>query len=152
MIMDALDRAENYYQMHPAFAKAFAFLTQEGLSATPAGRYEIEGNRLFCIITKAHGKSREEVRLEAHRKYIDIQYIIEGEDEMGWKPVDSCTSVDQEYNADTDILFYGDAPWQWTAVRAGSFAIFHPRDAHAPMVGNGEIHKVVIKVALDWPK
>jgi len=149
IIIDKLDRAESYYHMHPAFEKAFAFLRQDGLAELSAGRHEIDGDHLFCIISKGPGRSRAEAKLEAHRKYVDIQYVIAGTDEMGFKPTADCTLTDTSYDADKDIEFFKDQPDSWTEVPAGSFVIFFPQDAHAPLVSSGEIHKAVLKIAVE---
>ncbi len=149
IIINKLQHAERYYKMHPAFEKAFAFLRQDGLAELPDDRYEIDGDRLFCMISKGPGRSRAEAKLEAHRKYIDIQYVIAGTDEMGWKPTADCKLIDTSYDADKDIGFFKDEPDSWTPVPAGSFVIFFPRDAHAPLVSSGEIHKVVLKVSVE---
>jgi len=149
IIINKLQHAERYFRMHPAFEKAFTFLRQDDLAELPADRYEIDGDRLFCIISKGPGRSREEAKLEAHRKYIDIQYVIAGTDEMGFKPTANCKVIDTEYDADKDIMFFKDKPDSWTQVPAGSFVIFFPKDAHAPLVSKGEIHKVVLKIAVE---
>jgi YhcH/YjgK/YiaL family protein len=149
IIIDKLQNAENYYDMHPAFEKAFAFLRQDGLAELPADRYEIDGDRLFCMISKGPGRSRSEAKLEAHRKYIDIQYVIAGTDEMGFRPTADCKLIDTNYDADKDIGFFNDRPHSWTPVTAGSFVIFFPQDAHAPLISSGEIHKVVLKIAVE---
>jgi len=146
---DRLDRAERYYGLHPAFQKAFAFLRQNTLPDLAPGRHDIDGDRLYCMISKGPGKKREAARLEAHRKYMDIQYIISGTDSMGWKPTAACTTPDQAYDATKDIEFFKDKPQTWTKVSAGSFAVFFPEDSHAPMVGEGEIHKAIMKVAVE---
>lgn len=149
IIVDRLERAERYCGMHPAFAEAFAFLNQSTLADLPEGRHEIAGDRLFCLISKGPGRDRAEAKLEAHRQYIDIQYVIAGTDEMGWKPTVACTLSDVRYDADKDIEFFRDEPDSWTAVAAGSFVIFFPQDAHAPLVSDGEIHKAVLKIAVE---
>ena len=149
IIIDKLQNAEDYYHMHPAFEKAFAFLRQDSLAKLPAERYEIDGDRLFCMISKGPGRSRAEAKLEAHRKYIDIQYVIAGTDEMGFKPTADCRLIDTSYDADKDIGFFNDQPDSWTPVPAGSFVIFFPQDAHAPLVSSGEIHKAVLKIAVE---
>ena len=149
IIINKLQHAERYFRIHPAFEKAFAFLSQDGLAELPEGRHEIDGDRLFCIIDKSPGRSRAEAKLEAHRKYIDIQYIIAGTDEMGWKPTADCKMIDTEYDGDKDIMFFKDQPDSWTSVPAGSFVIFFPQDAHAPLVSEGEIHKAVLKIAVE---
>ena len=149
IIIARLDEAENYFDLHLAFEKAFMFLGQGNLAELPVGRHEINGDSLFCLISKGPGKTREEARLEAHRKYIDIQYIISGTDEMGWKPTADCTIQDEVYDAEKDIEFFKDEPASWNKVPAGSFIIFFPQDAHAPMVSDGEIHKAVLKIAVE---
>lgn len=146
MITDKLEWAENYYHRHPAFKEAFEFLSSKNLSKLPIGKQEIDGDRLFYSISKGYGRSRTEAKLEAHRKYFDIQYVISGNEEMGWSPLALCDDIDTEYNVEKDIEFFNNEPEKWTQVPPGSFAIFFPEDAHAPMVGNGEIHKVVVKV------
>jgi biofilm protein TabA len=149
IIINKLQHAERYFRMHPAFEKAFTFLRRDDLAELPADRYEIDGERLFCMISKGPGRSRSEAKLEAHRKYIDIQYVIAGTDEMGWKPTADCKMIDTEYDADKDIMFFKDQPDSWTQVPTGSFVIFFPEDAHAPLVSKGEIHKAVLKVAVE---
>ena len=148
MILDRLENAENYYDMHPGFEKAFSFLRQSGLAELPFGRYEIDGDRIFCMLSKDQGRPRAEAKLEAHRKYIDIQYVIAGVDDMGWRPTSACTRVDTPYDADKDIVFFRDEPASWTEVPAGSFVIFFPEDAHAPLVSSEKIHKAVLKIAV----
>ena len=148
MIVDRLDRAERYFSLHPAFQKAFLYLRQSSWSELAPGKHEIEGERLYCLISKVPGRQRKEVRLEAHRRYIDIQYIIQGEDEMGWKPTADCTLPDPAYDEAKDLIFFNDKPGKWAKVPAGSFAIYFPRDAHAPLVSRGSIHKAVVKIAV----
>lgn len=149
IITDRLEHAEDYYHMHPAFERAFAFLRQNALAELPTGRHEIDGDRLFCIICKDRGRTRAEVKLEAHRKYIDIQYVLAGTDEMGSRPTADCKAPDAGYDAEKDIEFFKDEPEIWTKVPAGSFIIFFPEDAHAPLVSSGDIHKAVLKVAAE---
>jgi biofilm protein TabA len=149
IIINKLQHAERYFNMHPAFEKAFTFLRRDDLAELPAEKYEIDGERLFCMISKGPGRCRAEAKLEAHRKYIDIQYVIAGTDEMGWKPTADCKVIDTDYDAEKDIMFFKDPPDSWTKVPADSFVIFFPQDAHAPLVSSGEIHKAVLKVAVE---
>lgn len=149
VIMDRLENAETYFEMNPLFEKAFAFLGRSDIGELPAGRHEIDGDRLFCIISQGPGKSRAEAKLEAHRRYIDIHFIIDGVDEMGWKPTAACTIQDVSYSVKDDIEFFKDEPRTWIQVPAGSFAIFFPEDGHAPMISDRDIHKVVLKVAME---
>ncbi|HQT32348.1 MAG TPA: YhcH/YjgK/YiaL family protein [Thiobacillus sp.] len=148
MILDTLARADRYSVLHPLFARAFAFLRQAGLSTLAPGRHAIEGEQLFAIVEHCTGRTRAQAQLECHRRYIDIQLVLEGTDEMGWKPVAQCASPVTDYDAARDIRFFSDAPSSWIATPAGSFCLFFPDDAHAPLVGSGLIRKVVLKIAL----
>jgi YhcH/YjgK/YiaL family protein len=148
IIHDQIKNANLYYEMHPSFKEAFAFLQKSDLATLPAGRYDIKGDDLFCIIQRADGRSRAEAKLEAHQIYIDIQYLIGGSEEMGWSPLTACTQVDQVYDAERDIGFFKDEPQSWTQMKPGDFTVFFPADAHAPMVSTGEIHKAVVKVRI----
>lgn len=149
MIIDQLENADRYGDMHPGFAKAFAFLRRSDLAELPAERHEIDGDKLFCMISKGPGRPRSEAKLEAHRKYIDIQYVIAGDEEMGWKLTADCHVMDAPYDGVKDIMFFKDEPDSWNEVPPGSFVIFFPRDAHAPLVGDGQIHKAVLKIAVE---
>ncbi|MEN6385949.1 MAG: YhcH/YjgK/YiaL family protein [Phycisphaerales bacterium] len=149
MIVDSLERADSYYSKHPVFKEAFDFLRQPKLANIPVGRYEIKGNQLFCMISKKNGRSHAEVKLEAHQKYVDIQYVISGLEQVGWRQTSTCNLVHTKYDIEKDICYFDDEPKMWTQIQPGSFVIFYPEDAHAPLVSNKEIHKAVIKVMLN---
>ncbi|MBN1481776.1 DUF386 domain-containing protein [candidate division KSB1 bacterium] len=146
MILAPLEQAGEYIDLHPGFVRAFEFLQQENIDTLSPGRYDLAGDTLFAIVSRDSGKTRQQARLEAHRKYIDIQYVIAGVEEMGWRPTAECTQIATPYDIEKDIMFFNDVPKTWTIVPPGSFVIFFPKDAHAPMVGTGEIHKIVCKV------
>ena len=111
-------------------------------------RDELEGDKLIALMSRKIGKQRNEAKLEFHRKYIDIQFVVRGIDTMGWKPASDCSEVLAPYDEEKDIGFFADEPSMWVPVHAGAYAIFFPEDAHAPMVSNGEINKIILKVAV----
>jgi len=148
MILDTLARADRYCALHPLFARAFAFLRSADLQALAPGRHEVQGERLFAIVEACAGRTRAEAKLECHRRYIDIQLVLQGIDEMGWKPVAACLDPATDYDAARDIRFFNDAPSSWIATPPGAFCLFFPDDAHAPLVGAGTIRKVVVKIAV----
>lgn len=148
MILDHLDNWRHYTALHPGFEEAFAFLERRDLVDLSAGRHPIEGERLYALVIKEDGRSRDSARLETHKRYIDIQFTVAGADYIGWKPAAQCAGEDQGYNAEKDIAFFTDKPEAWVTTLPSTFAIFFPEDAHAPLGGTGAIHKVVVKVAL----
>lgn len=148
MILSTLADADRYFTLHPLFGRAFEFLRSTDLLALAPGKYAVQGEEIFAIVEACPARTRAEAKLECHRRYIDIQLVLEGVDEMGWKPVGQCVSLKTEYNSAHDIRFFNDAPSSWVSTPAGSFCIFFPEDAHAPLVGEGVIRKVVMKIAV----
>lgn len=148
MIFDTLANADRYAALHQRFPRAFGFLRDTDLKALAPGRYPVDGDNLIAIVETVPARSRDAAKLECHRKYIDIQLVLEGIDEMGWKPLHDCREPLADYHAEKDIQFFRDAPASWIATPPGAFCIFFPEDAHAPLVGTGEIRKVILKVAV----
>lgn len=148
MILAPLTDADRLCALHPRFPRAFEFLRGTDLMALDPGKHTIEGDDLFAIVEHCHGRTRAEAKLESHRRYIDIQLVLEGVDEMGWRPLAQCEKPLAEFDAARDIRFYDDAPSSWVATPAGSFCIFFPEDAHAPLVSEGMIRKVILKIAV----
>ena len=154
MVLDTLARCDRYTPLHPAFARAFEFLTgadwTELISrAASAERHDIDGDRLYVSIARTDGRGRDGARLEAHRRYIDIQMTIEGHEEIGWKPLGDCTQPAGTFDAMKDIAFFNDRPDSWLSLPAGHFAIFFPDDAHAPLGGQGTVQKAIMKIAIE---
>lgn len=148
MILSSLTDAERYTALHPLFARAIEYLRSTDLLALSPGKHSVQGEALFAIAEACAGRTRAEAKLEGHRRYIDIQLVLEGVDEMGWKPLAECMKPIGDYDAVRDIRFFDDAPASWVATPAGSFCIFFPDDAHAPLVSDGMIRKVVMKIAV----
>ena len=148
MILARLADADRYLSLHPLFARAFEFLRSTDLMTLAPGKHDVQGEQLFAIVEACGGRTRAEAKLECHRRYIDIQLVLEGVDEMGWKPVAECVDPATEFDAARDIRFFNDAPSSWIATPPGAFCLFFPNDAHAPLVGTGMIRKVVVKIAV----
>ena len=148
MILDVLKNGKRYAALQEGFGKAMEFLSRPHLKEMPVGKYEIDGDRVYASISREPGRKKEDAPLETHEKYIDIQLVLDGFDDMGWKAKALCGNPTGAYDPAEDIQYFTDAPDTWLAVKPGTFAIFFPEDAHAPLVSAGEIHKVVVKVAV----
>jgi YhcH/YjgK/YiaL family protein len=148
MILDVLDNAHRYLALHKGFVLAFEFLRRSDLQKLPEDTYEIDGERVYAMVAKDPGRKREDALLEAHEKYIDIQLVLAGTDTMGWKPKSLCQQPVEGYNSEADIQFFEDEPDAWLPTPSGTFAIFFPEDAHMPLISSGQIHKVVVKIAV----
>ncbi len=148
MIVDDLARAMRYAGLHPLFAQAFEFLRRPDTATLPDGKHTILGERLFALVARGEGRGREQSPLEFHRRFIDIQYVVAGADQIGWLPTPGCQRVSTPYDEEKDVGFYCDQPVTWLTLAAGQFAAFFPEDAHAPLGGQGAVHKAVVKVAV----
>ncbi len=146
MILDTIQQANRYLALNPNFAAAFAFLSRPNLRELPVGRYEIDGDRVYALVQRQPGRKPDAGKLEAHRNYIDVQVVLGGVDTMGWRPTAACQEIATPYNPEKDVMLFTDRPTAWVAVGPGEFAIFFPADAHLPMIADGELHKVVLKV------
>jgi biofilm protein TabA len=149
MILDVLENAQRYLPLHKGFAKAFEFLVRADLQELPEGKYEIDGESVYAIVAIDPGRQTEDAMLETHEKYIDIQLVLEGTDNMGWRPKLSCEEPTGRYDEESDLQLFADTPDAWLATQSGAFAIFFPEDAHMPLISSGQIHKVVVKIAVN---
>ena len=149
MITDTLAQSHRYLGLSPRFAAAFAFL--EKLTTSQAdGRVELDGDNCFALVQSYLTKPLAQAKFEAHRHYIDIQFIQAGREIILWSPLAALTQVTEPYLAERDIAFFANPP-QWTAINfhAGQFSVFFPEDGHAPGIennGSTAVRKVVIKV------
>ena len=148
MILDSLDEAERYVGVHPAFPRAFEFLRTTDLAALAPGRHAIDGDRIYLSIDHVSGRGQTDARLECHRRHIDVQLTIEGDERIGWAPLASCVTPDGLFDAARDVGFFADTPATWLAVPPGRFAVFFPADAHAPLAGTGGVKKAIVKILL----
>jgi YhcH/YjgK/YiaL family protein len=148
MILDTLSNAETYIVLHTGFKKAFGFLRRDDLDSLNTGKHQIEGDNVYALIQKGAGKLREDALLEAHRSYIDIQFLIDGNERTGWKSRGDCRTAQTTYNDERDIEFFSDQPQTYLVLSPAMFAIFFPGDAHAPMISDGPLHKCVVKVRI----
>ena len=147
MITDTLNHFERYIALHPGFEKVAAFLKETDLSCLKDGHYEIAGNDIFVNINTYETKSAPKV--EFHKKYIDVQIVLSGLEQIGWVPTKQ-VDIDTPYDAIKDIAFGSCATDKLTA-KPGLFFIFFPEDAHQPgmtLQTTQTVKKVVFKVKL----
>ena len=149
MIIDTLNNASKYTGLNPLFAKAFDFINQNDVATLEDGVIQIEEG-LKVIVNTANGKTAEVslAKFECHDKNIDIQVCVNGLETIAWKPREKCESPNGDYNSEKDVRFFNDTPDMYFQLTDGQFGIFYPEDVHAPMIGEGEIKKLVFKVKI----
>lgn len=146
MIIDTLEHLRNYVAMNPLFEEVLNFINQHDMTKLIAGRHDIKGNDVFVNIQEAKGKTVSEAVLEYHRKMIDIQVPISGEETYGYSPLEDLPEA--EYKEDIDMaLLPGVKPQQYVTCRPGQFVVFFPQDAHAPFITDAQqLHKAIFKI------
>jgi len=150
MILDTLDNAHLYECLGERFAKAFAYLRSDRPATDAVGSYELDGPKLFVNVEQYASKPINLGQFEAHKKYIDVQYVVAGCEQMGYAPL-STVDETEPYNTGRDVGFY-QGRGTMLRVPAGSFAVFFPDDAHMPCIADGEpaeVRKVIVKVRID---
>lgn len=150
MIIDTLTNSGRYTALNKHFAKAFEYLRSLDFDNLEDGKYEIDGDNLRAIVSNKNGMTAAELiaKFECHDKHIDIQLCIRGVEQMGWKPRSDCREQKGEYNPEKDVVFYNDQPDMYFTLKDEQFVIFYPEDVHAPMIGEGPIKKLVVKVKI----
>ena len=152
MIVTDCEYMDRQVPMTTLLQKALDFLRRPDLGGLPDGRTDIEGDSVFALVQRYETKATQAPTFENHLKYIDVQYLVSGEEVVGWAPV-GAMSVTAAYDADVDICFGTVAAGKWTPVRleAGHLMVLWPEDAHAPKCAAGaaaQVMKIVIKVAV----
>ena len=148
MIIDEICRADEYVDLSEGIRTALRFLKETNLQSIEPGRHDVDGNRVFAIVESYQTKSMDHGFWEAHRKHLDVQCVISGQEQLGYAPVSTMTG--EPYDEERD--FYklrgtGD----FVTLRPGMFAILKPQDAHMPgmAIGNSQaVKKIVIKVRI----
>lgn len=147
MIVDHIRNKRLYETAHPLFSQAFAFIEAYLKEKKPVGKYEILGDTLFALVQAYDSKT--EAKMEVHDKYIDLQYIVSGEEKMLWADR-STLDIITPFPEGKDVAYVteGDRPCAIT-FREGEFAIFYPTDAHKPGLATHTptpVEKIVIKI------
>jgi biofilm protein TabA len=145
--IDKVEFARQYHLNKAAWDKAFAFLKEHDLQTIEKGKYPIDGENIFATVTEDPSKDFDKTNWESHRKYIDVQCVITGEEKMGKCAVAKAT-VTKPYDEKKDVANYT-AEGKIYSIPTGSFIIFFPSEAHRPNItpgGNKIVKKIVIKV------
>lgn len=147
--VDPVEFARQYQKNKDAWDKAFKFLNDKNLDTLSAGKYAIDGTNVFATITDVPSKEFDQSAWESHRNYIDLQYVIRGNEKIGVAPIASAT-VTKPYDAGRDAANYN-AEGKYYTASPGEFFLFFPGDAHRPNIkAEGyetvKVKKLVIKI------
>jgi YhcH/YjgK/YiaL family protein len=147
--IDMIDR--DSAALAPALQKALAYLKATDFSDLKPGQFAIDGDRLYGMLNEYQTEPKDKRSPEAHRKHIDVQYIVSGQELIGWARLVEGLTVLEDRLADWDLIHYADVPNETDLLMTtGMYAIFFPWDVHRPNCANGAaqaVRKVVLKVA-----
>ncbi|MDE6506764.1 MAG: YhcH/YjgK/YiaL family protein [Eubacterium sp.] len=150
MIFDKMENISDYFEELPLLEKVAEFAEDFEKNGKEDGTYEIDGKRVYAMIQSYRTKQQNsEMMFEAHKKYIDVQYIVKGIEKIRWAKLDKVDLVEEKYSSGGDIAFYGgDALFDFTLTK-GTFLLLYPEDAHLPGLSADKdvnVRKIVFKV------
>ena len=151
MIIDKLENAALYRDIHRGFKEAFTFLQNITNKNFSIGKHIIDSDNIFAISNEYKTKNKNDSKIEAHKQYIDIQYIVEGTELIGYSPLRKQT-IYTEYNNETDLMFFQEPPSSYLEITKGMFAVFFPEDLHMPGIFRNSpvtAKKVVVKIKVN---
>ena len=147
MIIDKLINSEKYECLHKNFKEVFDYIKSHNLLTMECGKYELKNNEVFFNLQEYETKPTQ--KLEAHKKYIDIQVLVSGKEYMGYTNINN-TSILEEYDVEKDVMFL-DGDVDKLIADNTMFLIFYPEDAHMPALSAGEnktVKKVIFKILI----
>ena len=147
MILDSLKNSALYENVNPRMKKAFALIASTDWTTMEPGIHELDGKDIYVNVMERELKQKPDAKLEVHNEYIDIQVLISGREEsFGWSERRDLKLPQGEFDAGKDIQFFDDVPQTYYTLRPGQFTVLFPEDGHAPMVGEGTMRKIIVKV------
>ena len=149
MIIDKISNSGLYMNLNPRIKKAFEYINKTNFDQMELGKHLIEGETIFCKLMEYETKDIKDCNLEAHRKYIDIQYMISGRELIGITTLASQVAT-TDYDEKDDYTFYKGSSYL-VPLESGQFTIFFPEDVHMPAIkidSPSKLRKAVIKVLI----
>jgi len=148
MILDKISNQSLYSSIHSNFQQVFDFIKNNDLMNMELGKHIIDGEKVFVMLMEYTTQERLKCKCETHKKYIDIQYMIQGEEYIGLKTRHK-EQASTPYNKEGDFMFYKLSKLPVLPLKEKHFAIFFPDDIHQTMIQIEEpkkLRKAVFKV------
>ena len=147
MILDSLKNSALYYGVSPRMKQAFELIASTDWTTMEPGIHELDGKDIYVNVMERELKQKPDAKLEIHNEYIDIQVLIRGEEEsFGWSERRELKKPLGEFMFDGISIHHADLvtiiPWTFIA----QICMLFPEDGHAPMVGEGTVRKIIVKV------
>lgn len=151
MVFDKIENLEKYGEIQPFAERIKKFICQAEEENLPQGCYNLCGNQLFALVQVYETKEFDMGRMEAHKKYADLQYILEGEERV-YVDFTENLELEEDRTPEADILFFTKGKNKaYHILGMGTFGYYAPQDAHMPCIKNIEkklVKKIVFKIAI----
>ena len=147
MITDIIKNAKLYYGISDRMKKALEYLENNDFSKMEPGKYEIDGSNVYAMIQQYETKPIEIGKWEAHRRYIDIQYIVEGTELIGYANLKDLKAI-RNYDEVKDFIHL-EGKGDYITAKPGMFVVLWPEDGHMPSIAVNNpspVKKVVVKI------
>lgn len=152
MILTLDQNVSQYERLHPRFARAFAALAELAAKPFEPGRHPVDGDNIYINALQYDTHSRQDALMEAHRTYIDIMWMVSGQEEIDVCPVEEMTQLTQPYDKDGDaVLSKLPSLCSTLQMKPGSVCVLLPEDGHAPGLDaaeRGPVQKLIAKVKI----
>lgn len=148
MVISNLQNSDRIEPLHPLFKLLFEYVKSHDLLHATLGKVDLEGDILFLRNIAADGVPQDKQPLEGHRRYIDVHILLDGRERIGWKPLGRAVEEAKPYSEADDCVLYTDSATTYVDLLPGDFVVAYPEDLHAPLIGNGNIRKLIAKVKL----
>jgi YhcH/YjgK/YiaL family protein len=148
MVTDLISNARLYMGLGPFINRALAWVAATDLTKLPVGRQEIDGDNVFALVSEYKTKAMADGKWETHRRYLDLQCVLSGIEQIGYAPASTLAGGD--YTPDKDITFLT-GTGNFIVAEPGRFMLLWPDDAHMPGMAIGEsvpVRKVVVKIRM----
>lgn len=123
------------------------YLRQKNPLHNRPGEKEMIDYGISVITIQAESGIQNKKVLEAHQKFFDVHYVLEGIDVIAYKPIENCENVLEEYNEEGDYMLYSEEPEEFSTLGPGDFCYIDNRYAHAALYKDtGQVKKIVFKV------
>ena len=154
MIFGSIQNLETDRCVLPAaLVRGLEYLRDTDFSKLEPGRYEIDGTAIFALVQEYRPAPKEEKKPEAHRKYLDIQYVFQGSEIICYGLENRMNEVLEDLLAEKDLLFFKSVQNEMDLILIeGMYVILFPQDIHRPGCrygDGGQVKKVVVKISKD---
>ncbi len=150
MIIDRLSNPSPFFALSPRLTRALEYLRATDMRSVELGRHDLDGDHLFALVQEYTTRTADQCVWEAHRRYIDVQFVVTGAERMGIASLGQMRER-EAYDSARDVAFFEPGS-EFVTIREGMFAIFGPEDVHSPCHAAGQpgvVRKVVVKAMLN---